>query len=39
MTAGAVPLTLSMPTTAIPQGLTAGASVWAAWAADQGIFL
>lgn len=39
MTVGAVPLTISMPTTAIPQDLTAGASVWAAWAADQGIFL
>ncbi len=39
MTEGAVPLTLSLPTAALPQGLTAGASVWAAWQADQGIFL
>ncbi len=37
--AGQVPLVLSVPTAALPTGLTIGASVWAAWPPDRGIFL
>jgi hypothetical protein len=39
MTAGAVSLTLSLPTAAVPPGLTSGSAVWATWQSDQGIFL
>lgn len=39
ITAGRVPLLLSLPTAALPPGLAVGAQVWAAWSTDRGIFL
>ena len=38
-TPGNVPLMLSMPTAALPSGLTPNAQVWVAWPDDQGRFL
>ncbi len=38
-TPGDVPLTLSMPTAELPQGLGVGDLVWVAWPSDRGIFL
>jgi putative spermidine/putrescine transport system ATP-binding protein len=39
MTRGRVPLTLSLPTAILPQGLEIGSQVWASWGPENGFFI